>query len=137
MYNASNRKDIREAEKAARQAELARITYLQAAMSTQQGRAWFYDLLEFCHLFNDPFTGQALHEAYLKGERNVGLRIFADIVAHCPDSYLQMMREANARRSERDTDTDTAAAERSGSEDDGWDSEGYTAYGVDRSIPVT
>ncbi|SRR6266702_1601579 len=110
MYDASNRKDIRKAEKDARQAEITRINYLQAAMSHWQGRQWFYDLLEFCHCFNDPFTGEALTEAYRKGERNVGLRIFADIVAHCPDDYIKMVKEENGRRTE-------SATERSRSED--------------------
>jgi len=116
MYDASNRKDIRRAEKEARLDELNRINYLQAAMSVPQGRAWFYDMLEFCHLFNDPFTGESLLEAYRKGERNVGLRLFADIIAHCPDDYIKMMKEANGRRTERSI-TRTAPAEYSGSED--------------------
>lgn len=122
MYDASSRKDIRAAEKAARLAERDRIHYLQAAMSTWQGRAWFCDLLEFCHLFSDPFTADALKEAYLKGERNVGLRIFADIITHCPDDYIRMMRESNARRVEADTKRnrdaiDPATAERASSSD--------------------
>lgn len=125
MYDASNRKDIRRAEKAARQAEISRVEYLQAAMSVPQGRAWFYELLEFCHIFNDPFTGDALAEAYRKGERNVGLRLFSDIIAHCPDDYIKMVKEENGRRTERTVaDNRTAAAEQPGSEDPGWDLEG-------------
>ncbi len=100
MYDASNRKDIRRAEKEARQAEISRLDYLRSAMSTASGRAWFHDLLEACHLFSDPFTGNPYSEAYLKGERNVGLRIFADITANCPDDYILMMKEANGRRIE-------------------------------------
>ena len=136
MYDASNRKDIRAAEKAAKLSELNRVNFLVAAMSTAQGREWFYDLLEFCHIFNDPFSGQALLEAYRKGERNVGLRLFSDILTHCPDSYAQMIREENGRRTERAVrdsrrndpaargDPDSADAERSDSPDSGWDVEG-------------
>jgi len=130
-YDASNRKDIRRAEKDAKADEVARIDFLRAAMSTIQGRAWFYNLLEFCHLFSDPFSGQALLEAYSKGERNVGLRIFADLLAHCPDYYIQMVKDANDRRTLRDSrrpdpdpDDDSAPAERSSSADSGWDVEG-------------
>ena len=96
-YDASNRKDIRRAEKAEFEAERERIEFLRAAMSTRQGRAWFHAFLSECHLFSDPFTGNALHEAYLKGERNVGLRQFAMISAHTPDHYITMMKEENAR----------------------------------------
>ena len=128
-YDASNRKDIRRAEKDAKLDETMRIDFLRAAMSTIQGRAFFHDFLEFCHLFADPFTGDALIEAYRKGERNVGLRTFADLLAHCPDYYIQMVKEANDRRTVRDTRRsapadDATASERSGLEDSGWDLEG-------------
>jgi hypothetical protein len=106
MYDASNRKDIRRAEKRAAIAERARINFLCAAMSRPEGRAWYHDFLESCHLFSDPFSGDALREAYLKGERNIGLKVFADIHAHCPDKYIQMMKEANNARS-----TDPGAAD--------------------------
>lgn len=128
MYNASNRQDIRKAEKEARIAEVNRLDYLKAAMSVPQGRAWFHDFLEACHLFSDPFTGDPLREAYTKGERNVGLLIYSDIVNHCPDDFVQMMKEANARSIERDIRTrnaapgsDPTATEHTGSEDTGWD----------------
>lgn len=97
-YNAGDRKDIRRAEKEAQVAERQRLLYLHSAMASAQGRAWFHDLLEFCRIFSDPFTGDALVEAYNKGQRNVGLKIFADILSECPDQYLTMMREANDRR---------------------------------------
>jgi hypothetical protein len=99
VYDASNRKDIRRAEKAAQQIERARIDFLHASLGTPQGRVWFHDLLSRCHLFSDPFSGESLMEAYLKGERNVGLRIFAEILENCPDQYILMMKEASYGRS--------------------------------------
>lgn len=126
MYDASNRKDIRLAEKDARVAEAERVAYLKAAMTVVQGRRWFHDLLESCHLFADPFTGDPLREAYTKGERNVGLLIYSDIVAHCPDDFIKMMKEAHGRRIERDIRDNRrsdpgSAGEQPGGEDGGWD----------------
>jgi hypothetical protein len=115
--NAGSRKEVREAEKLAKVREESRRNFLIAAMSTREGRTWLYDLLEFCHLFSDPFSGQALTEAYLKGERNVGLKLFAEITQWAPDNYIQMIKEANSVRS-------TAIAELSRREDAGWDAEG-------------
>jgi hypothetical protein len=136
-YDASNRKDIRRAEKDAKAAEIQRLDYLKAAMSMPQGRAWFYTLLESCHLFADPFTGDPLREAYLKGERNVGLALFADIIAHCPDDYIKMVKEANGRRIERDIDNarNNSSTERPSSPDPGRDFEGrepdlWDPYGI-------
>ncbi|MGH7744064.1 MAG: hypothetical protein ACREQ5_04490, partial [Candidatus Dormibacteria bacterium] len=115
VYDASNRKDIRRAEKASAQVQRTRLDFLHAAMGTPQGRAWFHELLSVCHLFADPFSGQALTEAYLKGERNVGLRIFAEILEYCPDQYILMMKEASHARATVDS-----TAERTGSQDGDW-----------------
>lgn len=126
-YDASNRKDIRRAEKAAKVAEDLRLAYLKAAMTTSQGRQWFHDLLERCHIFADPFTGDPLREAYSKGERNIGLFIYADIVTHCPNDFITMMQEAHGRRTLdtiRNAPGADAPAERSASADPGWDVEG-------------
>ena len=135
MYDASNRKDIRRAEREARLEEVRALDYLKAAMSVAQGRAWFYELLESCHCFNEVPNWEPYQEMYYKGMRNVGLRIFAQITAHCPDDYITMMKEANGRDIERTLrndaarnadafDPDNHTAERSGSPDTGWDAEG-------------
>ena len=110
MRNASERKDIRRQEKAAKLRETQRIDFIIGAMSTKQGRIWFHDFLAACHIFADPFTGDALVEAYSKGERNMGLSVYRDIVGNCPDLFVQMMQEANEqeilneRRAESESD---------------------------------
>ena len=95
MRNASERKDIRRYEKAAKLRETNRINFIVAAMSTPAGRVWFHDFLSACHIFADPFTGDALVEAYSKGERNVGLKVYNDIVTNCPNYFIEMMKEAD------------------------------------------
>ena len=95
MRNASERKDIRRYEKAAKLRETNRINFIVAAMSSPVGRVWFHDFLSACHIFADPFTGDALVEAYSKGERNVGLKVYNDIVSNCPNYFIDMMKEAN------------------------------------------
>ena len=137
VYNAGDRKDIRRAEKDAAIADKSRVEFVVAAMSTIQGRSWFLALLESCHIFSDPFTGNALLEAYTKGERNVGLGVYRDIVTHCPNYFVQMMKESqikdltNDRRRDNDrTDSDdpdlfdTALGQLPGRENGGWDAEG-------------
>lgn len=110
MRNAAERKDIRRAEKYAAEVSRARVEFIVAAMSTKQGRAWFHELLIQCSLFNDPYTGEALLDNFVKGQRNIGLAIYNDIVTACPDQFIMMMKEAqiqeitNDRRTEPDTD---------------------------------
>ena len=119
MYDASNRKQIREAEKAARRAELDRIEFLKAALNTTQGRTWFYNFLADCHCFVNTPTFNTNQDYTQLGERNAGLRVFAEIIHHCPDQYILMTREVNARDQLRDTRTEHA-----GSPDPGWGLEG-------------
>jgi hypothetical protein len=95
--NAASRKDIRAQEKASARLAANDREVVSGLMSTITGRAWIHTKLEFCHIFADPFTNEALLEAYRKGERNVGLVLLADIMAYCPNQYVLMMEEANAR----------------------------------------
>jgi len=110
--NAAQIKDIRRMEKISDEAHRKHIDFICAAMSTVPGRAWFHNLLSICHIFADPFSGDALLEAYSKGERNIGLMIYNDIITHCPDQFVTMCREAtiqditNDRRLESDADAD-------------------------------
>lgn len=110
MRNAAERKEIRRAEKFAAEAERARIEFIFAAMATKQGRAWFHNLLSTCAIFDGTFSGDALLEAFTKGQRNIGLMIYNDIVSNCPDQFVLMMKEANIqeqindRRSNDDDD---------------------------------
>jgi len=131
MYDASNRKDVRKAEKAARLAARDDADAIKKIMSDSFGRAWMWRKLEAARIFDDPFTGDPLVEAYNKGNRNFGMILLADIMKHCPEQYLLMTREANVRRINNDHDdnaaADAASAEYAGGEDGGRDVEGSVA----------
>ena len=125
-YNAGERKDVRKAEKAARIAARDDRDAIVSIMSDTFGRAWMWRKLEAARIFADPFTGDALVEAFNKGYRSFGMNLLSDIMLHCPQMYLKMTEEANVRRINDDNDSDTAAgsAEHSGSADPGRDVEG-------------
>ena len=84
--------------------------------------------LEAARIFDDPFTGDPLVEAYNKGNRNFGMILLADIMLHCPQMYLKMTEEANVRRINNDNDHNASdastSAEYSGGEDSGRNAEG-------------
>jgi hypothetical protein len=122
MRNAAQRKEVRKYEKISAERELARINFIVAAMSTLAGRTYFHELLARCHIFSDPFTGEALLEAYSKGERNIGLSIYLDIVTNCPDYFVMMMKEATIQEQTYDRRTEPSDGEFSGESDtDGGD----------------
>jgi hypothetical protein len=123
MDNASDRKSIRRKEKAARLAEVSRAAVITEVMSTIQGRQWLWDLLGNCHIFSTTFNPEPSISAFQEGQRNVGLFLLADIMAHCPDQYIQAMRESNERyHSDLNSAPDDPSAERpSGPIPDGGD----------------
>lgn len=62
-------------------------------MDQPQVRAWMFDLLAVCQMFQTSFSKSALEMAFNEGSRNVGLRLTADIMRVCPDNYVKMLRE--------------------------------------------
>lgn len=116
-FDNANRKNIRAAEKESRLAEGNRIAYTRTIMSTIFGRAWMYDLLLRCNIFHTPFVKDSPDStAFNCGGQNIGLRIFGDVAAHCPNEYTLMMSEAstkeaaNDRRYSSESGTDPAGA---------------------------
>lgn len=149
MANASDRKEIRRLEKAAKLAELQRREVITQVMVSLPGRAWMWDVLSACSIFSTTHVpADALASSFQEGRRSVGLSLLADIMAHCPDQFIQAMREQNERRILDDNATarsddaldSTALAERSGSAqpdrgDSGTESDRSERGDEDRSAP--
>jgi len=96
-YDAGNRRDIREAEKRAKVTEQQRREIVTGIMSLPAGRQWMCDILVEAHVFATSFADNGLRMAFLEGQRSMGLRLLMDVMGACPDQYVQMMRERNAR----------------------------------------
>lgn len=97
-----DRKAIRAAEKAAKLSETERLEGLSLALGNRNGRRWLWAHLADCGVFTQTFTGDALTSAFNEGKRSLGLGLLNDIVTHFPETYVQMMREANERTSSDD-----------------------------------
>lgn len=129
-YDASNRKSIRRAEKAANLAEANRVAFVRASMGSLGGREYIFNLLQSCSIFRTPYVrGDAHATAFNCGQQNIGLIIFADVIQHCPNEYLLMIseqatkEEAHGRRNaddntDRDTSSDSAGTEPDSGRDD-------------------
>jgi hypothetical protein len=86
---------------------------LRLFLADPVGREYFYDLLASCHVYSTSFGTNALMMAFNEGERNVGLRLGADLTEAAPDLYLQMLKEGGnvrepptAREPEPDVNAD-------------------------------
>lgn len=115
MYNASERKDVRKAEKEAKFQEGQRREVMVSIMSVGPGRAWIWDILISCHVFASSYTNDPYRTAFYEGERNVGLRLLNDVMGSSPDQYVQMVKEANDRH------ISASLRQSSGSDPDGRD----------------
>jgi hypothetical protein len=74
-----------------------RLRFIEAAMQHEEGRAWFYDILVFCRVFQGPWDDDPYRTSFLCGQQNVGLRILADIQDAAPDNYLKMIKEQKTK----------------------------------------
>src|SRR5260221_9370934 len=108
---AHDRKSIRRKEKAEHLADVQRREIIHGVMSTPNDRQWMWDLLGSCHIFASTFAGDPLQSAFAEGQRNVGLSLLADIMIHCPDYYIQAMRESNERHISNDASTNRRSAD--------------------------
>ena len=82
----------------------AKARFLKHIMSMVDGRTFIHDLLTGCLIFEPTvFSRDALGTAFNCGQHTVGQQLLTDLMACCPDEYVQMMREANARDIADDT----------------------------------
>ena len=130
-YDASNRKHIRAAEKAAAIAERERAEVVVEMMATVPRRRYVWEKLADAHIFSTTFSTDPIQMAFNEGQRNQGLALLDEIIRSCPDQFILAMRESNARRTESDARTslipDTGSGDtgqRIGGEEPGWEPEG-------------
>src|SRR5262249_45062973 len=136
-FNASSESEVRRALKQAKLADQQRREILTRVMSTAPGRAWILGWLDMCHVFASSYSGDSHATAFAEGERNIGLRLFNDILAACPDEYVTMMKEGaqrdagRNRRPRPDPDAPDPSAWGDDDTDDGADTE-YDYHGGTR-----
>ena len=124
QLNAADRKSVRAAEKAAAIADRERGETIATIASTTSGRRYLWEKLEAAHIFTSVYNDLPERMAFLEGERNQGLQLLGDIVQYCPDQFLEMMREANGRRTRSDTASSAAPGERPSDEGPDGDDQG-------------
>lgn len=63
-------------------------------MGSSQGRRVIWNLLAKAGVFSVSFTGDNNATNFNEGRRSEGLRLFSDVMQHCPDLYMTMAKEA-------------------------------------------
>lgn len=76
---------------------------LKWLMSSKRGRRIVWRQLDRAGVFRSSFNTNAMTMAFAEGNRNEGLRTIAMITEHCPDRYMNMVKEnTNASRNDDD-----------------------------------
>lgn len=94
----SGNRDALQKQKNARDAELDDI---RAVLQTEQGRRFFWRILEMAAVFQNPYTGNA--DTHFKcGRQVIGTTLIADVHSRrdCFELYMHMQQEAFARAEE-------------------------------------
>lgn len=96
-YDTSDKEQVNKVRKKASRTRADRLKFVEAGMTMPQGRAWFYDFLIRCHVFNTPFDEDPYRHAYRAGEANVGLQVLSDIQEAASQNYIKMIEENKSR----------------------------------------
>lgn len=127
MDNAADLRSLKRKAREARLAEAQRRDITVQLMSSPAGRVWVLDILEHCNIFATSFSVNALQTAFREGQRDVGLRLLADIVSFSPDQYIQMMRESADRKVAEDGRRNHPDPDRANGSDQGLDGDDHGA----------
>lgn len=91
-----NASDPKQVEKSARREKLRRERELRdvsVILSTREGRRYLWELLAQCRVFQTIWEPSArIH--FLEGQRNIGLKVLADINDADPTAYVTMLSES-------------------------------------------
>lgn len=108
MTNAADPSRVAAASRAERDAMKRHREDVRWVMGTVQGRRLMHGYLAQFGVFRTSYVPGAPDSATIfnEGQRNMALRIFADIDDACPEQYLRMMQESRADKPDEDDDDD-------------------------------
>lgn len=95
-FDSSDPKHVKDRQDNSKIRESKEQKGLKDAMSTPEGRAWVFSLLDMCGVHRTSFTGNST-TFFNEGQRNIGLKIEGDIFKWCPDKYITMMTEGRQK----------------------------------------
>lgn len=95
--SASDRKSIREAEKAAAEWDRLSAEVVTGLMSNTAGRRWIWERLSEAHVFATTMRDEFHWTAFAEGRRSLGLDLLNTITSICPDLFILAMRESHER----------------------------------------
>lgn len=90
-YDASDKEAVQERKIAQGREDKSRREALEKIMGDPNLRVWIKHLLEMCHVGSTSIHENPYITYSLEGERNIGLRIMAEIEVVAPRQFAEMM----------------------------------------------
>lgn len=91
-YNAANPAHVAKAKDQAESIRERELNDVRHVMSSKEGRRFFDRYQKLCHVHETSFTGNNT-TFFNEGERNIGVRMLADVNEACPELYIELMKE--------------------------------------------
>lgn len=95
--NASDEGQINKAKQKVESKRDQELNDMRFVLAHPQGRRVMWRMLERCGVYRTSFTGNST-TFFNEGERNVGLKLLADIEEADLDAYIKMKRETKGDR---------------------------------------
>ena len=101
-YNASEETHVRAGRRKAKLERDQHLADVRLVMDTLGGRRVMWGLLVDALIFRTTFAQDPCVSAFQEGNRNLGLKVLADVMEACPELYLKAQTEANQRKEQDD-----------------------------------
>lgn len=94
-HNAADAGSVREMERKDRDRTRIQREEMKALLENGAFRKFVWRYLGSCGVFRSSFSTDAMEMARAEGQRNVGLKLLAEINEAHPESYLVMQKESS------------------------------------------
>jgi hypothetical protein len=93
-FDASDETQVNNRRRSSKRREAEQRAFLKKMLAEPAGRNWMWGILEFCNAFDIGYVQGDAYATHLQlGQRNVGLKLIADISDVAPDMFARMLKE--------------------------------------------
>ena len=93
VKNAADEEQVKEASRKSKSLRERELDDVRSILAIPEGRRFIWRYLTECHMFESSLSSDPLAMAAMEGERNIGLKLHADILATDPSAFLEMQAE--------------------------------------------
>lgn len=93
-FDASDPRQVNQRKRRAKTRQADEDEVIRGLLGSFKGRAWYWKQLSACHIFEASWRQDGTDAMiFREGERNIGLRLLAQLMRASPESYVLMTQE--------------------------------------------